>query len=132
MSNPKTPTLTIQISQQSLNLVRQIIAGAGWAKSVEDIYIGGMMLSDDGLPEVAPTDWVKTSDEIKVMSPEEKLDYLKADKNWADTQITLTVTDKQVKVFTKAFEHFCAGGTLAPNRFFNEIITAFGLKVNTD
>ena len=128
----KTPTLTIKITQQSLNLVRQIIAGAGWAKTVTDIYIGGKMLADGGLPELSPIDWVKTPEQISQMTPEQRASYQNQDKIWADTQIELSLSGAQIAVFTKAFEFFCKEGNFSPNKYFVEIITAFGIKTDSD
>lgn len=121
-----TPTQTIKVTQQSLNLIRQIVAAVGWAKTVEDIYVGGQLL-DAVLPEPDPIDWVKSVQELAALSPAEQKAYQRKDKAWCDKVIEFTLTARQVDTFKKAFENLVTEGKLAPNKYLSEIIVTFGL-----
>lgn len=127
---PSNPNAKIyKLTQQSLNLMRQILGSTGWAKTVQDIYIGGQLLSDDGsgLPELASIEWVKTDVQIRAMTALQRAAYQKKDEEWASKEVEFAMTPKQVESFSKAFTHFCEQGLLGPNRYLNEIIGVFGL-----
>lgn len=122
---PKGPVQQIKITQQSVNLVRQILAAVGWAKSVEDIYLGGQMLAS-AIPEI-DLSWVKSGKDLAELTPEEQKAYVRKDRAWCEKVVEFTLTAKQVEVVKKAFKSLVESGNLAPNSALSEIIEVFGL-----
>lgn len=121
------------VSQQSLNLVRQIVSAVGWSKSIDDIYRGGKMLSENGaLPELSDTSWTKTNEEVMAMDVETRAAYQKQDKDWASKPIILSLTDKQTDIIKRSFNHFvetaAKNNQLGINQYLNEIIEVFGFQ----
>lgn len=126
----KTATLNVKLSQQALNLLTQIAAAVGWAETVVDIYEGGKLLADGGLPKLEPTDWIKSNEEVAQMNKEERDVYTATDKAWAAKVMEFTLTGKQVEVLEKAFKSVVKKGALSPNAYWIEIIEALGWKVD--
>ena len=121
----KTPS-SIVVTQQVLNLTRQILAAPGWAKTVEDIYLGGKMLTEI-LPALDETSWVKTDAEQRALPKAARAAYEEKDRKWATKEIPLPLTQKHVELVKKAFEHCASTGALGPSPYINELIKAFGL-----
>ena len=134
-SKPAPSTTTsVKLSQQSVNVLRQIVAAVGWAKSYQDIYVGGQLLSEThGLPTLDSTDWVKTPDEVKAMKPAARAAYLKTDQEWGAKVVAFSVTETQGTVIKKAFDHFMTElvkvQKLGPSAQLNEIIDGFKWEV---
>ncbi len=123
-----TPAPGLVITQQALNLVKQILAATGWAKSITEIYLGGQLLAD-GLPTIDPVDWVKPDVEVRAMTKAQRATYQKRDEEWATKSVALELTPKQIEVIKTAFTHFVSTGALGPNTYLSEIIRVFGFKV---
>lgn len=130
----KSPAIQIVISQQSLNLLRQIIASSGWIrkeKLIMDITIGGKLLGNQGLPLLDSVDWVKPDEEVKAMKPKERAAYLKMDQAWADKEKSFTVSADELDVIKTAFQYqlkaLQEAGKLGVNPYLNEIVAALGL-----
>ena len=129
MSNTNTSSVTI--SQQALNVIRQLINAQGWAKSVSDIFTGGKMLAE-GLPQLDPLDWIKTEKEIIAMSDEERKEYLAKDKAWGEKKIELALSKDEKDIVVRAFKHnideLIKAGRLGPNPVLFEIVKTFDIK----
>lgn len=116
----------ISMSQQGINLLRQILNAEGWAKTIDDIYIGGKLL-DQVIPELDDLSWVKTPAQLAALSESDREAYLAADKAWVSTIKEFDMTAKQVAATKRAFETLTSTGKLGPNRHLSEIIETFGL-----
>ncbi len=130
-ATPKKPTQDVTITQQSVNLMRQIVNATGWAKTVEDIYVGGVLLADI-LPELDPIDWLKSPQEVAAMTDDERKRYIAKDKKWTSKICSFTLTGRQVKAFKLAFETLVAKGDLGPNTYLTELIKTFDFKVDSE
>ena len=121
---------TYILSQQAVNLVRQLVNAKGWATTIEDIYIGGKMLVKD-LPQLDPLDWLLSEDKILKLSPEERVAYLAKDEAWGQKPFAFDLADKQVDIVKRAFKFFVEESgkakQLGPNPFLFEIVETFGL-----
>ncbi len=126
----KTPIDTVTVTQQALSLIRQIVAATGWAKTIDEIYRGGQLLSDV-LPELDPTDWAKTPPEVAAMKPAAREAYQKRDREWVNKKIVLPLSTKQIESIKTAFNHVASTGALGPSPYLTEVIVALGL-VKTD
>ena len=123
--SPSDPN-SVTVTQQALNLARQIISAVGWAKSVDDIYIGGKLLAET-FPENDSLDWIKPDEEVRLMTKAQRQAYVEKDRKWASTLKTFAVSEKEKAAFKKAFEHFASEGKLGPNEYISELIVAFKL-----
>ena len=125
---PSTESTSVTITQQSLNLIRQMLSAVGWAKSVTQIYLGGKLL-EDTLPSPDATDWVKSDAEQRAMTKAQRTAYAKQDQEWAHKEIHLILSPKEVETIKTALEFVAGTGSLAPNRYVSEIIKVLGIKV---
>jgi hypothetical protein len=121
----KVPSLTYTLTQQALNLLRQIAAAPGWAKTIDEIYLGGKLIAET-LPANDPVDWVKTDVEIAAMNARQKEAYLAKDRKWVTTEKTFSLTEKENAALKKAFEYVVAEGKLGASPHWNEIIRVLG------
>lgn len=126
----KQATKSYTITQQALNLVRQLVNAKGWATTIEDIYLGGKLLAKD-LPQLEPLDWVKTEAEIVKMSDDERKAYLERDNAWGNKPVEVKLTTAQVAVIKRAFTYFTdesgKAKQLGPNTYLFELIEVLGL-----
>ena len=127
----KTNSSTITISQQSLNLIRQIVGAQGWSKNISDIYVGGKLLVEV-FPNLDDLSWLSSEEDIVKMSHEERVAYLKKDKEWGEKKMTFIVTDIEIDVIKRAFRYFAntaaSAKKLGPSLYFFELIIAFDIK----
>lgn len=133
---PSVNTESVTLSQQGVNVARQIVNAIGWAKTVEDIAIGGELLVRV-FPTLDPIDdWIKTDAEVKKMTPTEAKTYLEKDRAWGTKPCAFTMTDKQKAVVVKAFKHFVEesanAGKLGPSEWLTELIGVFGIADDGD
>ena len=123
--------LTVTISQQALNLARQIVSAQGWAKAIIDIYNGGKLLAET-FPELDSLDWIKQPEELRKLTPEEQKAYLKQDEEWGSKQVNFTVSPAERDAIERAFNHFsrtaASAKQLGPNAYLYELIVAFSIK----
>lgn len=130
MAKTPAPADTV-ITQQALNILRQLVAAQGWSQSILDIYTGGKLLAET-LPQTDSIEWVKTDDEVKALSATERAAYHKRDREWGAKKVTVTVTPGERKVIERAFQHFvttsAAAKRLGPADFLLELIVAFDIK----
>ena len=128
------PTTSYTLTQQALNLVRQLINAKGWAETIEHIYQGGKMLAKD-LPQLDPLDWVRSNEQLQQMSKEEQEAYLAQDLAWGQKPCTFELSTKQVEAVKLAFNYFInesgKAKQLGPNVHLFEIIEVFGLVGQT-
>lgn len=126
-----TQGLSVTITQQALNLARQIVAAQGWAKAIQDIYVGGKLLAET-LPALDPLDWVRPDTEIKAMKDKERAEYLAKDKAWGEKKVSFSVTDVERDAIERAFNHFvqtaASAKQLGPNQYLFELIVTFDIK----
>lgn len=124
----------ITISQQALNLLRQIVSSQGWCRKssgIQDMYVAGKLLVET-LPKLEDTSWTKPLEEINKLSPEEKKVYIEKDEAWAAKQVSFTVTSIERDVIECAFNHFsktaASAKRLGPNPHLFELIISFSIK----
>lgn len=125
----KTPPVVndaFTLTQQALSLVRQIVAATGWAKTIDEIYRGGQLLAEV-LPELDPTDWVKTPPEVAAMKPTAREAYQRRDREWVNKRVSIPLTSKQIETIKTAFNHVASTGALGPSPYLTEVITTLGL-----
>lgn len=132
MATKTPPTTTYTISQQALNVVRQLLNAKGWAETLGEAYDGGKLVSKY-LPEL-DLSWLKTDDEVRALKAAELKTYQAQDKAWGEKQVEVNLTDKQAALVRKAFLHFIdelikAKG-LGPNPVFAEIVDAFSIPLD--
>lgn len=114
------------ITQQGVNLLRQVVASTGWAKSIDANYLGGQILADV-LPTLDSTDWVKTPAEVNAMTKAQRAAYTKRDEEWGAKPVEIRLTSKQQDVIKQAFEHVASQGALGPHAALNELFRALKL-----
>lgn len=131
MAKKSSSAESITLTQQAVNVLRQQINSIGWAKTIEDISIGGELLSKV-IPKLEPTDWVKTPEEIQKLKPEELRVYVAKDQAWGAKPLTFVLTVEQRAVAVKAFRYWVeeAGkaGKLGPSEWLTELIGVLGLS----
>lgn len=127
--------LTVTITQQALNLLRQIVTAIGWAKTIAQIYIGGKLLAET-LPVLESVAWVKTEKEVTAMTDEQRKAYMETDKAWGEKPYTFTVTSDERDAIEAAFNHFArtaaSAKRLGPNEHLYALICAFSIKDTPD
>lgn len=130
---PKTPpptSITVKLTQQSLNIVRQVVNALGWPDSHYAMHVGGHLLTHpEGFPKLDPIDWVKGEDEVKAMTPAARAAYLKQDVKWTTKEVTFTLTEAQAAIVKKAYDWYIAESIKArragPSQYLMEIEAAF-------
>jgi hypothetical protein len=127
-SDPSPQSYTV--TQQALNVIRQLLNSQGWAKGVSDIFVGGKLLAET-LPSI-DISWVKSDKEILVMDEAARKVYLDQDKAWGEKAITLSLTTVEVEAVVRAFQHniseLVKAGRLGPNVTLYEIARTFQIK----
>ena len=125
-----TEPTTYTVTQQALNVIRQLLNAKGWPETLAESYDGGKLVSKY-LPELDPIDWIKTEAEVKTFTPDEAKAYVAKDKAWTDKACALSLSPKQVALVHKAFLHFVGElikrKELGVSTVFNEIIDVFGI-----
>ncbi len=123
-------TLTVTVSQQAINVIKQLVNSQGWAKGVQDIFVGGKLLAEI-LPAI-DISWVKTEKEVVAMTTEERATYLAEDKAWGEKPITLNLTTAEKDAIVRAYlyniEELVKAGRLGPNVTLYEIARAFDIR----
>lgn len=128
---PSSDTLlTVTITQQAVNVLRQLINAQGWAKGVGDLYTGGKLLAET-LP-VTDISWVKSEKDILAMTDQERATYLLKDKDWCERTVEVTVSGAETDVIQRAFQYnvgaLSKAGKLGCNPTLFELIKAFDIK----
>jgi len=100
----------INMSQGAVNLLRNIISGTGWAKTTQDIILGGGLLADTRLPEYEniPTEKKAAMEWAKAPAPE------------------FEVSEKEREAVKRAITHFCTQGALPIGLASAELLKVFG------
>lgn len=126
--------LTVIVSQQALNVLRQIVSAVGWPKAphlIQDIYTGGKLLAET-FPVLDSIDWIKTEEEIKTMTKEEQTSFFARDKEWSEKQVSFSISPHERDTIERAFQYYVTSAAsiskLGPNPFLFELIIAFGIK----
>lgn len=119
------------LTQQALNVLRQLINAKGWAETLQDAYVGGKLVTKY-LPQLEPTDWVLSGEQLSKLSAKEALAYQERDAEWGSKPITFTLNAKQLEAVHKAFKHFIGelikNKALGPLPVFNELIESLGIE----
>lgn len=127
---PSQGSADVTLTQQALNVVRQLLNSQGWAKGVQDIYIGGQLLSET-LPSL-DVSWVKTDKEISLMTDVERKLYVEQDKAWGEKPVALHLSANELDAVKRAYLHNIAelvkAGKLGPHPVLFEIAKAVGVK----
>lgn len=122
---------SVTITQQALNMLRQIVGAQGWAKSIADVYQGGKLLTET-LPPIDSIAWVKTPEEVNKLPKAEQEAYLAQDKAWVEKPVSFPVTPAARDTIERAFQHFAttaaSAKALGPNIYLSELIDAFKIK----
>lgn len=129
-----TTTTSFTVTQQTLNIIRQLLNAKGWPETLGEAYIGGKLVTKY-LPELDPIDgWVKTEEQLKALDAAELAAYRKRDDEWATKPVVLELTEKQVAAVVKAFRFFVAellnAKQLGAAPFLTEIVDVFGLEMD--
>lgn len=96
---------TLNLKLGELFLVREVVGAAGWAVTINDIYMGGKLLNDV-LPEGTP---IKTKEELD------------------GTVASFELTDKQVEIVKKALKFSIERGVLFPSKYVTSVLDNFGM-----
>jgi hypothetical protein len=128
---PSAETISVTLTQQSLNMLRQIVANQGWANTIQDIFLGGQLLVQT-LPQIDSIAWIKSEEEIIAMPPEEREAYVARDRAWAAKQVPVTVSLLERNAIETAFQHFittaASAKRLGPSPYLFELINGFQIK----
>jgi len=126
-------TKDIVVTQQTLNIIKQLLNAKGWPETLSEAYIGGK-LATKYLPELDDLSWVKTGAELEKLTPAELTEYRKRDEEWGAKSITLSLAPNQVNAITKAFKFFVAellkNKQLGAAPFIMEIVDAFDIDLD--
>ncbi len=96
---------TLNLKLGELFLVREVVGSAGWAITINDIYMGGKLLNDV-IPEGTP---IKAKEELDV------------------TVAPFEVTDKQADIIKKALKYSIEKGVLFPSKYVASVLDTFGM-----
>ena len=96
---------TLNLKLGELFLVREVVGAAGWAVTVNDIYMGGKLLNDV-FPEGTP---IKTKEELDGVVD------------------SFEVTEKQLELIKKALKHSIEKGVLFPSKYVASVLDTFGM-----
>ena len=96
---------TLNLKLGELFLVREVVGAAGWAVTINDIYMGGKLLNDV-LPEGTP---IKTKEELD------------------NAVASFDLTEKQVEVVKKALKYSIEKGVLFPSKYVASVLDTFGM-----
>lgn len=96
---------TLNLKLGELFLVREVVGAAGWAVTINDIYMGGKLLNDV-FPEGTP---IKTKEELD------------------NAVASFDLTEKQVEVVKKALKHSIEKGVLFPSKYVASVLDTFGM-----
>jgi hypothetical protein len=118
--------MKLKLHQQSLHLLRSILATPGWAKTTKEIYLGGRLLADT-LPE-PDTSWVKVPAQLQAMTTEERTAYRAQDKAWAGTEVEIEISDAERDICRKAIEKLSETGELGTSQYLFRLLEVFGFK----
>lgn len=100
----------INMGQGAIRIMRDIIAGTGWAKTTSHIVIGGGLLSR--LPEI--------------QEPPAAKDDVTA---WGKKPVPeFEITEKERDACKVAIDHFAGQGAIPPNVYSAELLRAFGYE----
>lgn len=129
-TSTEAASVSLTLSQQAVNALRQMVNAIGWAKSIEDILYGGQLLST-GLPKLESTDWVRTAEEQAKFTSAERKAYIVQDAAWGSKELTFGLTPSQQDAAVKAFRHWvdeaAKNGRLAPAEWLTELIQVLGV-----
>lgn len=103
MSNTTEQVFNLKVGE--LFLIKEVTGAAGWATSINDIYLAGKVISEV-FPELSP---VKNKDELNLPAPEFKL------------------TTKQLEVVKKAIKYSVEKGQLFPGPYVVTVLEVFKL-----
>jgi hypothetical protein len=96
---------TLNLKLGELFLVREVVGSAGWAVTINDIYMGGKLLNDV-IPEGTP---IKAKEELDVIGA------------------PFEVTDKQADIIKKALKYSIEKGVLFPSKYVASVLDTFGM-----
>ena len=118
--------MKITLPQQSLRILREILSAPGWAKTTKELYLGGRLLAQT-LPE-PDISWLKTAKQVEALTQEEVTAYQAKDKEWANTEIEIEITDAERDICRKAIEKLTEAGSIAASKYGFKVIEVFGFK----
>lgn len=124
----------VTITQQALNVIRQLLSSQGWMTNKEtfiaDMYVTGQLLAQT-LPPI-DISWVRTAEELSKLALDEQKAYLKLDKEWGEKPITLDLSGSERDCIVRAFRHnakvLLEAGKLGFNPVLFEIVKAFDIR----
>ena len=108
----------LELTRGSLRFLHQMIAAPGWAKTIQDIMLGGKLLAETLPPfEAVP----------EKRNTETPTDYDKRVKAWnAEAAAVFEITEKDREACKRALEHFAREGAIPPNEHSAKLLAAFG------
>jgi hypothetical protein len=101
--------MKISLPQNSVNLLAQCLALAGWAEGPADIYLAGRLLASD-LPELPP-------------QPKDEADL----KQWADARREFDITEKERAVIVRCLNKTAKHLPIDRNGHSAALLAALGL-----
>lgn len=117
----------INLTQGAVRYLRDMLASTGWAKSINDIILGGGLLVDV-LPE--PSEPPTTTPVEREAADQARIRLLAhtADvKAWAALPVPeFDVTEKQRDCIRRCIKHFAELGNIPPTPQAYVLLTAFG------
>ena len=123
--------LSVSITQQALNVLRQIVSNQGWATTILDIYTGGKLLAET-LPQLDSVAWVQSEAQIKAMTAKDREAYVTRDREWTTKEVSFVVTEVERSAIERSFQHFASTAAsakqLGPNVHLYELISSFNIK----
>ncbi len=120
--------MKITLPQQSLSLLQQALSTQGWATTLQDIYIGGQILT-----EVLPILEIRVFDfphgtKLEDISAEKIKEFQKLDEIWANKSVSFELNKKQEECIKKCLKE--TGKNLPINifGFTFKLLNTFNVK----
>ncbi len=118
--------MKIILPQQSLNLLRGLLAQPGWAKTTREIYLGGRLLVET-LPE-PDTSWILAPEAVAALPAGERATYRETDKAWCAVPIEIEISDIDRDLCRKVLEKTVEQGALGASKWGFLLFREFGFK----
>lgn len=120
----KTSATPYNLPQSSLNALIQCLNSVGWAKTPQDVYNAGRLLSEV-IPEL-DTSWIKTDADLATMSAVERAAYRAHDLEFAAKGVEFFLTDNDRELVRKCLTENAV--RLPPGRYSCTLLRTFGFS----
>lgn len=116
------------LTRGAVNVIENALLRPGWAKDVRTIYRAGALL--DRIDQTFGSDVAPrlVGEAPSVPPAQAEIEaYQQAFNDWADREVELSVTDRELKLLVSCIESIAGSGALTPTRHTMRILEVLGL-----